>query len=79
MVARSRISLAKEMRERIQKGTAQDSHWADIVFRIGKRPRKRNRPRRSNLPATSEFVGDERHPTNTGGHSGGLWYQMILT
>ena len=34
MVARSRISLAKEMRERIQKGTAQDSRWADIYSEL---------------------------------------------
>ena len=34
MVARSRISLAKEMRERIQKGTKQDSRWADLFSEL---------------------------------------------
>ena len=34
MVAHSRISLAKDMRERILKGTTQDSRWAEIYSEL---------------------------------------------
>ena len=33
-VARSRISLAREMRERIKIGTRQDSRWADVISQL---------------------------------------------
>ena len=33
-VARTRISLARELRERIKKGTRHDSRWAEVISQL---------------------------------------------
>ena len=60
MVARSRISLAKDLREAIKTGQNQDSRWVDLISQLTSTQDKEKITRRSNLSTDWRHSGNAR-------------------